>query len=489
MEDTSSGSKIVVAVDFGTAYSSVAWASASNASISTERHRVINQWPQGPSTSFGGMTSEKVPTEVAYEYGKSGTTCLWGFQIYDCMPHIQWIKLGFAGDRKFGLASRLSFNYHDRRRVPEPYHSSNEDVATDYLRCLYKHIIESLKSKIGSSFDGMSLEFVLNVPAMWPDKAKMTTLRYTEHAGFGENGTIRLISEPEAAAMHALNVANPHGLNVGDTVVLCDVGGGAPGDGSLCGSTYLNRRFEKFLESQLSSIPGWGHGALDKAMQRFENVIKRTFCGDVTQDSMIPVPGIADDSAIHVHRGRLRVNGQELADLFKPILEEILYLVDNQVKTSKKRYLRDALPQDMEVLTPVDGWTAVVRAALLKSLGEISPLATRASVESRVARKHYGLVYSEKYERNIHDRNKRGTSYVAAGTFDSIRVTMYELDTPVEEKPPLYFNRHIKKHAKLNTGLDAIEKARIPVRAGYDNEEYYQIDYEIHATYFSAHCE
>ncbi|KAE8142110.1 hypothetical protein BDV38DRAFT_278289 [Aspergillus pseudotamarii] len=142
------------------------------------------------------------------------------------MPRIQWIKLGFAADQKLGLASRLSLEYYDCRRVPEPYHSSSQDVATDYLRCLHKHIIEILKSKTGSSFDSIDLEFALTVPAMWPDKAKMTTLRCAENAGFGGNGTIRLISEPEAAAMHALSASNPHGLEVGDTVVLCDAGGG-----------------------------------------------------------------------------------------------------------------------------------------------------------------------------------------------------------------------------------------------------------------------
>ncbi|KAE8339283.1 hypothetical protein BDV24DRAFT_152848 [Aspergillus arachidicola] len=409
-----------------------------------------------------------------------------------------------------GLASRLSFNYHDCRRIPEPYHSSCESVATDYLRCLHKHIIESLKSKIGSSFDSMSLEFILTVPAMWPDKARMTTLHCAEIAGFGGNGTIRLISEPEAAAMHALNVSNPHGSEVGDTVVLCDAGGGtvdlitfsiverepnlrpkeeASGDGSLCGSTFLNRLFERFLESRLSSVPGWGRDTLDEAMQRFEMVIKRTFCGDVTQDSMIPVPGIADDSATHVHRGRLRVSGQEMADLFKPILEEIHHLVDNQVKTSKKR----------------------VKALFL--VGEISPLATKALVESRVARKHYGMIYQTKYEKDIHDRKKRywcdfyghyrsqvmkwfiqkgdeiketepiKTTWhqhrlLSDGNFDSIHVTLYELDIPVEEKPPLHFDRCIKKHA-----------ARIPVCLGQDDEEYYEVQFQIHATYFSAHCE
>ncbi|GAB1197359.1 hypothetical protein APSETT444_006652 [Aspergillus pseudonomiae] len=477
------------------------------------------------------------------------------------MPRIQWIKLGFAADQKLGLASRLSFSYPDSRRVPEPYHSSCEDVATDYLQCLHKHIIETLKSKIGSSFDGMSLEFVLTVPAMWPDKAKMTTFQCAENAGFGEKGTIRLISEPEAAAIHALNASNPHGLDIGDTVILCDAGGGtvdlitfsiverephlrlkeeASGDGSLCGSTFLNRLFENFLKNRLSSIPGWGRDTLDEAMQRFEMVIKRTFFGDVIQDSMIPIPGIADDSAIHVHRGRLRVSGQEMADLFKPILEEVHKLVDNQVKSSKKsvkalflvggfgqspylrRYLRDALPQDIEVLAPVDGWTAVVRGALMKSLGEISPFAAKASVDSRVARKHSGVIYDTEYKSGIHNRKywsdfdghyriqvmkwfiRKGDEIKEAepiktswsnyrlcsdGNFDSICINLYELDTPVEEEPPRYYNRRIKKLRVLNPDLDAIEKARIPVRLGHDKEKYYEVHYQIQATYFSAHCE
>ncbi|PIG87213.1 hypothetical protein AARAC_004202, partial [Aspergillus arachidicola] len=383
-----------------------------------------------------------------------------------------------------GLASRLSFNYHDCRRIPEPYHSSCESVATDYLRCLHKHIIESLKSKIGSSFDSMSLEFILTVPAMWPDKARMTTLHCAEIAGFGGNGTIRLISEPEAAAMHALNVSNPHGSEVGDTVVLCDAGGGtvdlitfsiverepnlrpkeeASGDGSLCGSTFLNRLFERFLESRLSSVPGWGRDTLDEAMQRFEMVIKRTFCGDVTQDSMIPVPGIADDSATHVHRGRLRVSGQEMADLFKPILEEIHHLVDNQVKTSKKRFT----------------FKINIARYWCDFYGHY-----RSQVMKWFIQKGDEIKETEPIKTTWHQHR-----LLSDGNFDSIHVTLYELDIPVEEKPPLHFDRCIKKHAVLNPNLDAIEKARIPVCLGQDDEEYYEVQFQIHATYFSAHCE
>jgi hypothetical protein len=74
----------------------------------------------------------------------------------------------------------------------------------------------------------------------------------------------------------------------------------APGDGALCGSTFLNRRSEEFLNQLLSSISGWGHDTLEEALYRFETVIKRTINDYVNQDSMFPVPEIIDDSAIGI---------------------------------------------------------------------------------------------------------------------------------------------------------------------------------------------
>ena len=101
--------------------------------------------------------------------------------------------------------------------------------------------------------------------------------------GFGH--ALHIISEPEAAAVYALDVLDPHIIKVGDTFVLCDAGGGTvdlisykvtalkpnleiyevtPGTGSLCGSTFLNRRFEKFLEDKIGSQPGWDKDVLDE---------------------------------------------------------------------------------------------------------------------------------------------------------------------------------------------------------------------------------
>ncbi|PWY73729.1 hypothetical protein BO70DRAFT_398947 [Aspergillus heteromorphus CBS 117.55] len=376
MAASSTGRTIVVAVDFGTTFSGIAWAQTSNST----------------TESYDGMTSEKVPSEVSYEYTKSGPKCLWGFQILDNMPRHQWIKLGLAPDQKLGLGTRISSSYGDCRRISLPYHSTPADVVTDYLRSLQEHLSVILKSKIGTSLDSTSLSF-------------------------GGASKIRIISEPEAAAIHSLSASSPHGLEVGDTIVLCDAGGGtvdlitysiielvpnmrlkeeAPGAGALCGSTSLNRRFEELLNNRLSSLPEWDRDTLDEAMQRFENVGKRTFSGNVQDDFIVPVPGIADDETIGVRRGRLRVTGRDMQQLFLPVLQEVKGLVSDQITTSDgkvtaiflvgsfgqspylRKYLRDAFSPDIQVMAHVDGWTAVVRGALAKTLGAISPLAVQS---------------------------------------------------------------------------------------------------------------
>ena len=101
----------------------------------------------------------------------------------------------------------------------------------------------------------------------------------------GSGQALHIITEPEAAAMYALDVMDPHNLKVGDTFVLCDAGGGtvdlisytvsalkpilkiteaSPGSGSLCGSTFLNRIFQKFLRDKFENDPTWDEDVLEE---------------------------------------------------------------------------------------------------------------------------------------------------------------------------------------------------------------------------------
>jgi molecular chaperone DnaK (HSP70) len=54
-------------------------------------------------------------------------------------------------------------------------------------------------------------EYVLSVPAIWSDKAKDRTISCAFDAGYGERGdpsSIRLVSEPEAAAVYTITTVS-----------------------------------------------------------------------------------------------------------------------------------------------------------------------------------------------------------------------------------------------------------------------------------------
>ena len=54
------------------------------------------------------------------------------------------------------------------------------------------------------------METIVTVPAVWSEKAKSDTLQCAYRAGFGEMDKIRLITEPEAAAVYTFHqVYNP----------------------------------------------------------------------------------------------------------------------------------------------------------------------------------------------------------------------------------------------------------------------------------------
>jgi hypothetical protein len=55
--------------------------------------------------------------------------------------------------------------------------------------------------------ESTSKEYIPSVPAIWSDPAKNDTLECAFNAGYGDRGipsSIRLVSEPEAAAVYAI---------------------------------------------------------------------------------------------------------------------------------------------------------------------------------------------------------------------------------------------------------------------------------------------
>ncbi|KAL4960816.1 Hsp70 family protein [Aspergillus stella-maris] len=537
--------KLVIGIDFGTTFTGVAWAETRR----PDHISVIESWPSHAGTQEG-ISSVKVPTELRYTKGNSDEDTEWGFQIPALVDRYQWFKLGL--DESNPLVSTKSWG----DKTPE-------QLAEDYLTALYKHIMYTLEQKLGAALlRTIPLEFSLTVPAIWTEAAKDKTLKACQRAGFIKNNEeISLVSEPEAAAIYAIHGLDPHGLKVGDSFVLCDAGGGTvdlisykiialtpilqveevtTGTGGPCGSTFLNRRFADFLTRKLGREDGWDDEVLQEAMERFDSVIKKQYSPTIDGNAgyTIPVPGLANNSALNIRRGKVTIAPEDMHFIFEPVILKVIKYVQDQIaacgdteiravllvggfgqNSYLKERLRDAL-KSVEVLQPPNAWTAVVRGAVMMGLAKTSALRT-VDVVSRKARKHYGIELHTPFKEGKHDESKkywctRLGHYRTHAMFwflnkgstieehKPIPIDFYQDFAVSKGKPhmmytdvwcnaedtdaPIHKNPGTKTLVTLKANLSVIPQTDLDktIRRRADGKDYYNIDAVIEATYSSA---
>ncbi|POS78878.1 hypothetical protein DHEL01_v202724 [Diaporthe helianthi] len=454
--------RLIVGVDFGTTFSGVAAVYTSN----PDDVEIIKTWPGG-----NGITSDKVPTEISYEMPKdapSGTkpTVKWGFQFKPEESRLRCIKLFLDRSQK------LPFYVSPLETAGQlkKYNKTVVDAVSDYLTQIYDHTMDTLTRRYGESFMASTkVDFVLTCPAVWSDYAKNTTLQAAERAGMGAKSSIQMISEPEAAAVYTLKAIQPNHLNVGDNFIVCDGGGGtvdliaykiislkplkveesAVGTGGLCGSAFLNYRFEEHVKTRLGKTrfdemkakkgKSWQMG-----LRYFEEFVKRNFNEGEHQEINIPFPGLADDEEVGLDSGFLVMTAAQAKEIFEPVVKEVCDLVQGQVDGLRakggivsgiilvggfgqsdylyrrlKSHFTSAAPPpyserpthanalsnagdntSIEVMQPMYAWTAVVRGAVLRGLeGNM--------VVSRKARMHYGTSYATVFDEDKHSVSER----------------------------------------------------------------------------------
>ena len=455
--------RLIVGVDFGTTYSGV----AAVYSATPDDVDIIKSWPGG-----NGITSDKVPTEVSYEVAstpssptaedtseaKQPIAIRWGFQFKPEEPRLRCVKLFLDRNQKLPhfvspLETAAQLRKCDRTVM---------DAVSDYLTKIYDHTMETLIRRYGESFVSTTrVEFVLTVPAVWSDAAKNATLQAAERAGMGSRHELKLISEPEAAAVYTLKTIQPSGLKVGDNYVVCDAGGGtvdliaykvnqlnplrieesAVGTGGLCGSAFLNYRFEDHVRERVG-VERYNHMREKKpktwmmGLRYFEEFVKRNFNEEEHSEVNVPFPGLPDDEEAGLDSGFLIMSAEQVKGIFEPVIQQVIELVEGQVQAIKARdgvvsgiilvggfgqsnYLYTRLKQhfnqappppyteqpshevalaqqpNVEVLQPMNAWTAVVRGAVLRGI-------EGSLVEKRRSRWHYGTSYATVFDENKH---------------------------------------------------------------------------------------
>lgn len=433
-----SKAQLIVGIDFGTTFSGVAFAFATNTEAKED---IITEWP-----GAGTQTKQKIPTVLYYDQYQKVVG--WGPDIADALAPTGYPKPGVQKVEWFKLQLMLSGNtYIDPINLPPlPPGKSEIDVAADYLFKLRQTLRAYLQKTLGEVYnrEERNIRYFLTVPAIWNDAAKAATRAAAIQAGYirdDNDNRLTLITEPEAAAMFCSKTGLLN-LKIHDAVLIVDCGGGTvdliayeveeetpftvaectAGSGDSCGSTALNRNFSNILRAKIRKmkLPDGSKTAgkvYAKCIMDFENRIKADFRNN-GQKWAVDVGIEAEFPEAGIEEGYMTFTNEEILQCFEPVVNRILELVRNQIIAiqAQNRSLQNVLvvggfgaseylfqqiklhvpPQfQAKVVRPMDSVAAIVKGAVTAGI-------TERVVTSRVARRHYLMATLQPFKEGYH---------------------------------------------------------------------------------------
>ncbi|KAH7037325.1 uncharacterized protein B0I36DRAFT_313800 [Microdochium trichocladiopsis] len=433
-----SKAQLIVGIDFGTTFSGVAFAFATN---NEAKEDIITEWP-----GAGSYTKQKIPTVLYYDQYQKVVG--WGPDIADALAPTGYPKPGVQKVEWFKLQLMLSGNtYIDPINLPPlPPGKSEIDVAADYLFKLRQAMRAALQKTLGDVFirEERNIRYYLTVPAIWNDAGKAATRAAAIQAGFlrDENDNrLTLVSEPEAASLFCAKTGLLN-LQIHDAILIVDCGGGTvdliayeveeqnpftvaectAGSGDSCGSTALNRNFSNILRTKIRKmkLPDGSRTAgrvYAKCIMDFENRIKADFRNN-GQKWAVDVGIEAEFPEAGIEEGYMTFTNEEILQCFEPVVNRILELVRNQIVAiqAQNRTLQNILvvggfgaseylfqqiklhvpPQfQSKVVRPMDSVAAIVKGAVTAGI-------TERVITHRIARRHYLMATLQPFKEGYH---------------------------------------------------------------------------------------
>ncbi|PVH95356.1 hypothetical protein DM02DRAFT_571322 [Periconia macrospinosa] len=502
--------RIVVAVDFGTTFSSVAYANI----LEPRRQKLIVSWGDG-----GEMTQDKVPTVLRYDNDGTSGAYDWGFRAQEFVIQgkkiHEWFKLGLCNDfeERRARESELIRKYKSQTALPPVKGKECENLVVNYLSGIKGAVDRYFNSTFDETIARCPRNYIITVPALWDHAEQDKTRRCAERADMGKGSNLQIISEPEAACIYAVQESIT--AKVGDTYVICDAGGGtvdlasytilsmekgqtthcklagaAPGSGGLCGSNFLNRIFEAYIEQKLRNYHHWKPAYMQDASKAFEEKIKPNFTGEKEGNENIRIQGLKASGRHGVGDNYLFLTTAELREhVFDEVILKIRNLVRDQIKNTKRDvtavllaggfgqnpYLKKQLEnidivvrKKTKVIVIENSDTAIARGALIAGLAgmgrtlksEVEHDDTfdiddidRTEVVSRLAGRHYGTVANFPFEEGKDPEERR----LQRDNGDKIQKMQWfaKRGDEIPESQPISF--HFAKVAKVKAEVPAHE--------------------------------
>ncbi|KAG6035334.1 hypothetical protein E4U19_004811 [Claviceps sp. Clav32 group G5] len=419
--------KLIIALDFGTTYSGVAYCFANQ--IDAKPVAIMN-WPGNR-----GIAAPKIPTILEYSE-EEPTGFRWGASVNKSSGGIVAIKLLLDPKQERPLYLPATCTRTELKALPK----APIEIAADFMRAIYEHALEEIASAVPKAYmDICQKEFVLSVPAVWSDAAK-NALKAAELAGIE---LITVVKEPEAAALYSIKSLE-FSIKNNDAFVVCDAGGGtvdlisyevmavapqlklkelAPGTGGMAGSLGLNDRFAVAME-ELVGDDQWLKLKMSKAWsiaeRQFDQEIKKSSRGELDVEYYVnfPMANLREDEDGGLVSNTWRLTGLVLSRIFEPLIADIVEMIDYQVQAVRRKrpekgisgillvggfgsshYLMKRVKQHfpgIQILQPQDAWAAIVKGSVL------SKLPSQVAVTSTCATRHYGTRGNVVYMASTH---------------------------------------------------------------------------------------
>ncbi|RDB19633.1 Heat shock protein 12B [Hypsizygus marmoreus] len=418
--------KMSIAIDFGTTFSGVAYGSSRIAGGQVQQ---ILNWPG----SF--ETFRKIPTCLLYD--EQGRILAWGLEAKNAGPmpgttRCEWFKLFLE---PHALRDETAID----PRLPQlPPGKKAIDLIIDFLSCLWEYAKDQITREIGAVADLNSADVWLTVPAAWDAKgcdimreaAIAAGLVQSAHAGdVNWRDRLRIITEPEAAAVHCAHLTDLHRLKPSQNFVVVDAGGGTVDiavykiigqmanleiaeicarSGANCGSLFLDFRFQELVKALLAEHPAHlDPASLAYFMHSFSETDKLSYAGVSDDQNMFHFTcfNVEDlnDPSVGLINGQLSIPGNLLRrEVFDPVIGEVLHLIEEQTRKVDQRidalllvggfagseYLKQRIEEQFSsrikvIARPPDADTATLRGAAQYGL------ARRPLVSSVIAPRSY----------------------------------------------------------------------------------------------------
>ncbi|KAI3337561.1 hypothetical protein HD806DRAFT_476989 [Xylariaceae sp. AK1471] len=451
---------IIVAIDFGTTYTGVAWARPQRNQVLQSPIQVLHNWP-------GASVKNEQKVHTCLVYNEDGSLSSWGYLCEDDdAPEKQrreFFKV-FLDRETLDAARQQGISQAPASIIDA------QKLVVDYLKELYTHVKSTVELYTGISHMGwqsLAVEFIFSVPTTWRSQDIINTFKKCiEAAGFGAEGqhhsaTVEL-TESEAAAVGTIK-STAVDFQSGDIFLSVDAGGGTTDfalmqvvearkpfpslsqinqvDGIGIGSTLIDQAFVSLVNTRLSKFSGLVDQLPPDCAERLAKsdrfkTTKHKFGERVYQSNSYKltldgVPFNFNHAAAGIELGRIVISWEEMQSLFDPHVDSILRKIleqldwmqaqglDHQINymilsggLGSSKYVRDWLQaqlsikphpyaQHVKIIQAPDPQLVVVKGLLLDRLQSLDSSLAPVII-SRVARASYGIVCKRKFNPAIH---------------------------------------------------------------------------------------